>query len=108
MLTELRNLGLVTNEGKFPLPFISNIIDILGNTKFVYKIDLKSRHHQLQIDENDLRKTAFSTEKGLYTFLRLPPFGLRSLPAAFDRVLKYLDINNICLVYLDEIMIILG
>jgi len=70
-------------------------------------LDLAKGFHQIEIDERDIHKTAFSVEDGHYEFLRMP-FGLKTAPATFQRLMNYVlkeYINKICLVYLDDIII---
>jgi len=52
-------------------------------------------------------KTAFNTDKGHFEFKRMP-FVLKNAPATFQRAMNYVlrdEINNSCLVYLDDIII---
>ncbi|EEZ99859.1 Retrovirus-related Pol polyprotein from transposon 17.6-like Protein [Tribolium castaneum] len=70
-------------------------------------LDLASGFHQVQMNPDDIEKTAISTENGHYEYLRMP-FGLKNAPATFQRVmdniLKEIQ-NEKCLVYLDDIII---
>ena len=55
----------------------------------------------------EISKKPFSTEEGHYEYTRMP-FGLKGAPSTFqrvmDNVLRGLS-NNICMVYLDDIII---
>ena len=56
---------------------------------------------------DDVEKTAFSTQYGLFEFDRMP-FGLCNAPAVFERMMEDMLrglLNRICLVYLDDIII---
>ena len=58
--------------------------------------------------ENSIQKTAFNTDKGHFEFKRMP-FGLKNAPATFQRLINFVlrdYINKICLVYLDDIIIL--
>jgi hypothetical protein len=56
----------------------------------------------------DTRKTAFATPSGLYEFVSAP-FGLTSVPGAFQRFMQFVLADHIeagyCVVYCDDIAI---
>jgi hypothetical protein len=71
------------------------------------KIDLRSRYHQLKIQESDIRKTTFHTQYGLYEYTVMS-FGLTNVPAYFmylmNKVLmEYMD--KFVVVFIDDILI---
>lgn len=104
---DYRRLNDVTMEDKFPMPNIEVLFSKLGNSQYFTTLDLAKGFHQIPISRNDRHKTAFSTHTGHYEFTRMP-FGLKNAPASFqwmmNEVLHDL-INNICVVYLDDILI---
>ena len=75
-----RQLNSITTKDKFPLPRIDETIDYLYGSKFFSTLDLISGYWQIEIDEQDKPKTAFSTEDGHYQFNRMP-FGLTNAPS---------------------------
>ena len=83
------------------------MLDKLGKSQYFSTLDLANGFHQIEMDPNDVSKTAFSTENGHYEFKRMP-FGLKNAPSTFqrvmDNVLRGLQ-NEICAVYLDDIVI---
>lgn len=108
MVVDFRKLNQKTIEDKYPIPNIATVLDLLGNSALFSKLDLKSGYWQIEIDKADQHKTAFSTEEGHWHFLRMP-FGLKNAPACFARVINEVLkglINKICLVYLDDIIIL--
>jgi len=76
--------------------------------KLFSKIDLLSGFHQLRMSDADTRKTAFATPSGLYEFVSAP-FGLTSVPGAFQRFMQFVLADHIeagyCVVYCDDIAI---
>ena len=105
---DYRALNNVTTKDAFPLPNISECLDILGNTMYFSTLDMSSGYYQIAIDEEDRAKTAFLTKYGLYEHCRMP-FGLCNAPATFQRamtlILKGLTWKEV-LAYLDDIMIL--
>ena len=70
-------------------------------------LDFSQGYHQVPVAEEDIQKTAFTTRKGQYEYLRMP-FGLCSAPATFQRLMhQILQKENWqkCLIYLDDILI---
>lgn len=107
VVIDYRKLNEKTVDDKFPIPLIEEILDRLGRSTYFTTLDLKSGFHQIEVHPKDRPKTAFSTDKGHFEFIRMP-FGLKNAPATFQRVMNNILGNLIgtcCLVYLDDIIV---
>lgn len=62
-------LNVVTIKKKYPIPHIDDLFDQLKGTCIYSKINLRSRYHQLGVEESDIQKTAFRIRYGHYKFL---------------------------------------
>ncbi|CAK1582403.1 unnamed protein product [Parnassius mnemosyne] len=107
LVVDFRKLNEKTIDDKYPIPNINDVLDKLGNCQYFSTLDLASGFYQVEMDPEDIPKTAFNVENGHYEFLRMP-MGLKNSPSTFqrvmDNVLKGLQ-NVICLVYLDDIVV---
>ncbi|KAD3067090.1 hypothetical protein E3N88_34970 [Mikania micrantha] len=54
MCIDYRELNKVTIKNRYPLPRIDDMFDQLQGSSYYSKIDLRSRYHQLRIQEEDI------------------------------------------------------
>jgi hypothetical protein len=99
MCVDYRSLNEVTIKNKYPLPRIDDLFDQLKGACVFWRIDLRSRYHQLKIRASDIPKTTFITRYGLYEYTVMP-FGLTNAPTYF----MYL-MNKVFMEYLDKFMV---
>ena len=89
------------------LPNISNIFDQLENAQYFTVFDLASGFHQVETHLEDRAKTAFSSPRGHFEYLRML-MGIKNAPAIFQRlmdaVLKGMHGTEV-FVYLDDIVV---
>lgn len=86
----------------YPLPRIDDILDNLGRAKYFSSLDLASGYWQVELDEESWQKSAFTTHRGLYEFIRMP-FGLCNALVTFQRLMQVVLCGlewNSCFVYL--------
>lgn len=107
LVIDYRKLNDVTVGDSYPLPNITDILDKLGHSQYFTTLDLASGFHQLEIEPEDIPKTAFNTPYGHYEYKRMP-FGLKNAPATFQRVMDSVLCGlqgERCFVYLDDIVV---
>jgi hypothetical protein len=71
------------------------------------KIDLCSSYHQINIRDEDIPKTTFSTRYGLYEYLVMS-FGLMNAPAHFMYLMNYvfmLELDKFVMDFIDDILV---
>lgn len=107
VVIDYRKLNEVTVSDAYPLPNIEEILDQLGQSIYFTTLDLAFGFHQIEMNENDKQKTAFTVPSGHYEFNRIP-FGLKHSSCTFQRlmnsVLSGLQGSD-CFVYLNDIVI---
>ena len=105
---DFRKLNNKTIKDAYGIPRIEVSLHLLAGSKYFSKLDLRSGYWQVEIKEQDKKKTAFRVGNlGFYEFHRMP-FGLCNAPATFQRLMERCmgDLNlRDCLIYLDDVII---
>jgi hypothetical protein len=107
LCVDYRPLNAITIKNKYPLPHIDILFDQLIGAKDFSKVDLHLSYHQIQIRQEDVPKTAFSTRYGLYEYLVMS-FRLTNAPAHFMYLINsvfMLELDKFVMVFIDDILI---
>jgi hypothetical protein len=107
MCVDYRPLNAVTIKNKYPLARIDILFDQLSKAKVFSKIDLRSGYHQIKIHPEDIPKTAFSTQYGLFEYLVMS-FGLTNAPTHFMYLMNsvfMLELDRFMVVVIDDILV---
>lgn len=104
--TDYRKVNQLTIPDSYPLPLIDDLIDAVGQSKFVTTIDLQKGYYQIGLTERAKIISAFITPFGLFQY-RVLPFGMRNAPATFQRVINC-TIQGLegTFAYLDDLVVI--
>lgn len=105
---DFRKLNAVTEKSAYPLPYMSSILDKLGNSKYLSSLDIKSAYWQICMEPDSKKYTAFTIPgRGLFHFTRMP-FGLTNAPGTFQALVDKLfgpELEPFLFKYLDDIII---
>ena len=103
--TDYRKINNLTIKDSYPLPLVDDLIDSVGQAKFVTKIDLLKGYYQVGLTERAKLISAFITPFGLFQY-EVMPFGLTNAPSTFQRLVNFIiqDLEGVYC-YLDDIIV---
>lgn len=107
MVLDYRALNNGTIDDANKAPHQEQKRDLLQGAKIMTVFDIRWGYYNLRMAKEDIWKTAFLTDKGLFEWV-VAPMGLKNLPAQFARYMthvlwKYL--NKFVAVYFDDIIV---
>ena len=103
---DYRRLNAVTRFDAYPMPRVDELLDQIGNAKYISMLDLAKGYWQVPMATEDRVKTAFSSPMGLYQYTVMP-FGLSGAPATFQRMMDTIlrGLEDFVGVYIDDVVI---
>ena len=102
---DYRRLNNVTVNDKYPMPNVSDMTNVVGNSSVFSKLDLLKAYFQVPVNPEDQEKTAICTPFGSFVF-RYSTFGLKNAGATFQRLMDVIfgECSNV-IVYVDDILV---
>ena len=109
LCVDYRRLNSVTRADPYYMCTLEEILERVGGSQCLSKIDLKKGFYQIEVDPADREKTAFVSPFGKFQFNRMP-FGLRNAPSVFQRVMEIVlkSCYHCCVPYIDDVVVFSG
>ena len=106
LCTDLRKVNAVTQTLPFSMPTTDEIVDVIGQSKVISKLDLTKGFLQVRMKVFYKEKTTFICHRGKFQYKTMP-FGVNNAPAVFqgiaDEALK--DCRDCSRTYIDDIVV---
>ena len=103
---DFRKLNKITEVDSYHIPFISEIIERVGNSSVLSKMDMCKGFHQVAMADDAREKTAIVTPFGKMEYSRMP-FGLVNDTSTFKRLMDIVldGLQHMCSAYVDDIIV---
>ncbi|KAL3977676.1 G protein-coupled receptor [Sarotherodon galilaeus] len=103
---DFSKLNAVSVFDAYPMPRVDELIERLGNAKYLTTLDLCKGYWQVPLTESSRDLTTFRVPSGLYRF-RTMPFGLHGAPATFQRLVDLVltGADGYAAAYIDDIVV---
>ncbi|KAI5152754.1 hypothetical protein ENBRE01_2980 [Enteropsectra breve] len=89
LVVDYRAINAITVKEGFPFPNVHEELRAIPKSKIFSQIDLKRGYHQMEVDENSRKYTAFVIQANHYEYNRVP-FGLANAPRLFQRTMQHI------------------
>jgi len=87
LCVDFKKVNAITNDQPFYMPRVEEVLEGVGQSKFVSKLDLTKGYYQVRMAPGDIEKTAFGCHRGRFEFMHMP-FGVKNAPACFQEVMQ--------------------
>ena len=108
LCVDLRQLNKLVIPESYPMPLIEDLIEQAAGCVYFSVFDINSAFWTIPIKMEDRHKLAFVTQDGHYQFNVLP-FGYRSSPMIFQRILSGIirknGLRSFCTNFMDDVLI---
>ena len=106
LCVDFRKINGLTCQIPFYMPRVEEVIEGVGQAKYISKLDLSKGYYQVQLTEEAQQKTAFTCHRGTFHFTRMP-FGVKNAPACFQSLMQRVlaELTEFSTAYMDDVVI---
>ncbi len=106
LCVDYREVNAQTPLRRFWLPSLREIMDKVGPSAVLSKLDLTAGFHQVKMEEGSKKYTTFSCPLGKFWFKRMP-FGLKNAPAIFQSIIERVlrPVSDVSCNYIDDVVV---
>lgn len=107
MFSNFADLNKACPKDPFSLPYIDTLVDAMAVHKMISFLDAFLGYNQILMHQEDHKKTAIITAKGIYRHIAMP-FGLKNVGSTYQRLVNGMFANHIrrtMEVYIDEMIV---
>ena len=103
---DFKRINAVTTPLPFYMPRVEEVLEQVGRSRVISKLDLSKGYYQVPMVVADIPKTCFMCHRGKYEFVRMP-FGVRNAPAVFQALMTKIlaGCKGFASPYMDDIII---
>ena len=103
---DFKRINSVTTPLPFYMPRVEEVLEDVGRSKVISKLDLSKGYYQVPMIVADIPKTCFVCHHGKFEFVRMP-FGVRNAPAVFQALMTKIlaDCKSFASPYMDDVII---
>ena len=106
LCVDCKRVNSLTKPLPFYVPRVGEILEEVGKSVFISKMDLSNRYYQVPMNPADIEKMVFVCSREKFEFLRMP-FGLMNAPSVFKTLMAkvLVDCKDFARPYMDDIII---
>ena len=108
LVFDFRGVNPLSEVERWPLANKLDIFAVISKARVFSFLDLASAYHQMPLNEQSKKFTAFSAPRGGHYEFNVGCFGLKNMPGAYQRMMELLLSDHLwkfVIVYIDDIIL---